>query len=266
MGTSPSVKTVDRLVRVLNCFSPEQPTWSLAEISAHLQVPKSTLHRFLVSLESHGILRRDPDDKRWRLGYRLVTWGELAADSTGLHDIALPIMRELARVTGETVLLTVYQDQEVVCIEKVETSHPVRLTLDVGTRHPPHAGASSKILMAYLPEEEVQAIILDKGLPKVCTNTITDPDELLVELALIRERGYAESFEETDAGAWGVATPIYGQNGDVVAAIGVVGPTLRFSDELARQYVELCRDAARRTTALFSTGVEPGNGKASHAG
>jgi len=262
---SPSVKTVDRMVSVLECFSLERPTWSLSEISDHLGIPKSTLHRFLASLESHGILRRDPEDKRWRLGYRLVTWGELAAESTGLRHISLPIMHDLMEQTGETIVLTVYQDQEVVCIEKVETSHPVRLTLDIGTHHPPHAGASSKILMAYLPQEKVQAIIDNQGLPKVCSNTITDPDDLMAELAKIREQGYAESFEETDPGAWGVATPIYGQNNDVVAAVGVVGPSLRFKDELAQRYVALCRDAAQQISTQLGTGIDRENGKESRA-
>lgn len=256
-NNSSSVKTVDRLVRILDCFSPERPTWSLAELSVHLGLPKSTLHRFLASLESHSILRRGLNDKRWRLGYRLIAWGEFAAQSTGLRHVARPIMRDLVAATGETVILTVYQGQEVVCIEKVETSHSVRMTLDVGTRRPPHAGASSKVLMAYLPEGEVQAIIRDRGLPEVCTNTITDPEELAAELARIRERGYAESREETDPGAWGVATPIHERSGNVVAAIGIAGPSSRFTDESAQQCVALCRNAARRISALLSTGVEP---------
>ena len=253
MSDPSPVKTVDRLVIVLNCFSSERPAWSLTDLSVHLKLPKSTLHRFLGSLESHGILRRNPDDKRWRLGYRLVTWGELAARSTGLRHVARPIMRQLVDITGETVVLTVYQDHEVVCIEKVETSHSVRLNFDIGTRHLPHAGASSKILTAHLPHDEVQALIRKKGLRPICTNTIVDADELVVELAKIRERGYAQSLEETDPGAWGVATPIYGRGGGVVAAVGIVGPSLRYTDELAQQYVALCRDASRRISALLGT-------------
>jgi IclR family KDG regulon transcriptional repressor len=256
MKLSTSVKTVDRLVSVLDCFSPERPTWSLAELSAHLDVPKSTLHRFLVSLEAHAILRRDPGDRRWRLGYRLAAWGELSTHSTGLRHIARPILRDLEAATGETALLTVYQAQAVVCIDKVEASHSVRMTLEVGARRAPHAGASSKVLMAYLPQEEVQAIIRDRGLPELCTNTITAPQELAVELAQIRARGYAESREETDPGAWGVATPVFGVNGDVMAAIGIAGPSSRFTDDLAWRYVTLCRDAARRISELLRTGVE----------
>ncbi len=256
MNNSSSVKTVDRLVRILDCFSPGQPTWSLAELSVHLGLPKSTLHRFLVSLESHGILRRDPSDKRWRLGYRISVWGSLAAESTGLRHIARPVMRDLVAATGETAILTTYHEHEVICIEKVETSHSVRMTLDVGTRRFPHAGASSKALMAYLPEEEIQAIIQDKGLPKLCTNTITDSDELVAELARIQERGYAMSCEETDQGAWGVATPIRGRESEVVAAIGVAGPSSRFTDELLQQYVALCRQAAYRISTLLNAGTD----------
>jgi DNA-binding IclR family transcriptional regulator len=165
-------------------------------------------------------------------------------------------MQDLADATGEMALLTVYQNQEVICIEKIETSHSVRLALDVGTRHPPHAGASSKILMAYLPQQEIRTIVEEKGLPKICTNTITDPDELLDELARIREQGYARSIEETDPGAWGVATPIYEREGDVVAAVGVAGPTLRFSEQLAQEYVSLCCQTAQRISALLRRGVE----------
>jgi DNA-binding IclR family transcriptional regulator len=75
MVRTSSVSTVDRLVKVVECFSGEKHTWSLAELSASLDLPKSTLHRFLISLETHSILRRDPADRLWRLGYRLVTWG-----------------------------------------------------------------------------------------------------------------------------------------------------------------------------------------------
>ncbi len=253
MSTSTSVKTVDRLVRIIDSFSPSRPAWTLTDLSDHLSLPKSTLHRFLCSLEAHGILRQDEESKQWRLGYRLFVWGHLAEQSTALHHIARPVMRDLVAQTGETALLTVYQAQEVVCVEKVESTHSVRLALDVGTRRPLHAGASSKVLMAYLPNEEIQRIVRDQGLPRLCVNTITERDELEAELDRIRERGYAQSIEETDQGAWGVATPIRDWNSQVVAAIGLAGPSSRFGEELAQRYVSCCEEAARRiSSALFA--------------
>lgn len=246
MVRTSSVATVDRLVQVVECFSGERRTWSLADLSASLDLPKSTLHRFLISMETHGILRRDPTDKLWRLGYRLVTWGQLAEGSTGLNDIARPIMEQIAAETGETVTLTVYEKQEVVCIDKIDARHSVRLALEVGDRRPPHAGASAKILMAYLSESEVEAIIRERGLPRLGVNTITDPQMLLVELGQIREQGFAQSIEETDPGAWGVATPVFGRRGDVVAALGIAGPSQRYSDEVARRFVGLCQEGCHR--------------------
>ncbi|MBN1314597.1 MAG: IclR family transcriptional regulator [Anaerolineales bacterium] len=246
-----SVKTVDRLVRVLDSFSSDKLTWSLADLSNHLDIPKSTLHRFLVSLEQHGILRRDPTDKSWRLGYRLVGWGSLAKSSTGLNDLARPFMRQIAKATGETVALTVYADKEVLCIEKIEALHSVRLALDVGGRRLPHAGASAKILMAFLSRDEIQDIIENSGLPKLGDNTITDPDELEAELEKIRTQGYAVSIEETDPGSWGVATPILDRNREIVAAIGVAGPIQRYSDSLLQQYLSECRKASQEISKLL---------------
>jgi DNA-binding IclR family transcriptional regulator len=241
-----SVAAVDRLVRILDAFSAERPAWSLADLSAHLQLPKSTLHRFLVSLETHDILRRNTDDRLWRPGYRLLSWGELADKTLGLNNLARPLMSQIAASTGEMVVLTVYSEQEAVCTEIIDTRYSVRLALEVGTRRPIHAGASSKILTAYLPETEVQEAIRDRGLPKLCTNTITKAEDLLAELAKIRELGYAQSIEETDPGAWGIATPIFDREGSMVGAIGIAGPIQRYSEDLARHYVTLCQEACQR--------------------
>jgi DNA-binding IclR family transcriptional regulator len=250
-----SVKTVDRLVEILNCFTRDRTGWSLSELSARLGLPKSTLHRFLVGLERHGIMRRNPGDARWRLGHQLFIWGSVAVESTGLRQIAAPVMRELADATGETVLLTEFYRDEVICIEKIETGHSVRLAQEIGAIRAPHAGASSKIIMAHLAEGDIDAIIRDRGLPKLCDRTITDPDELRIELQRIRERGYADSYEETDRGAWGIATPIRNWRNEVVAGLGIAGPTMRFSETEAQRYVQLCCAAAARISVLL--GADP---------
>jgi IclR family KDG regulon transcriptional repressor len=104
MSISTSVQTVDRLVRIIDSFSSSRRAWTLTDLSEHLDLPKSTLHRFLRSLEAHGILRQDDESKLWHLGYRLFVWGCLAEKSTALHDVARPIMRDLTADTGETTL------------------------------------------------------------------------------------------------------------------------------------------------------------------
>jgi DNA-binding IclR family transcriptional regulator len=131
------------------------------------------------------------------------------------------------------------------------------MTTQRGERREAHAGASSKILMAYLPEQEIAAIIREGGLPRLCTNTIVDPDQLRAELANIRECGYAESHEETDLGAWGIATPIRDQDGNVAAGAGIAGPSSRFTPELRQQWVVLCQQAAEQISAQLGGGIDP---------
>lgn len=252
MEHASQVKTVNRLVELLDCFTPEQSTWSLGELAARLGLPKSTLHRFLASLECHGILRRDESRQRWKLGYHLFVWASRAAESSNLREIARPVLRVLAESSGETAILTVYQDRQVICIDKCETNQSVRLKMDVGERRAPHAGASSKVLMAYLPPAEIRAIVRDSGLPRLCTKTITRQKDLEAELARIRERGYAESLEETDLGAWGIATPIRDWRRQVVGAVGLAGPTTRYNRGKARQYVSLCCQASGEISALLT--------------
>jgi DNA-binding IclR family transcriptional regulator len=255
MSKSPSVKSLERLTQVLDCFTFDRPGWSLTELSEHLNWPKGTTHRFLTALETHGILRRNRRDKTFKLGYKLYVWGNLAAESMALRHVAHSVMQDLVTHTGETALLTIYHDQEVVCIDKIETQQPVRMTLQVGHRGLPHAGASRKVLMAYLPQAEIEAIIRDKGLPRLSTNTITGRDELLEELARIRELGFAHSCEETDLGARGIAVPIFDPTGQVVGSVGIAGPHSRFTEALAPAYTANVREAAQQISHLLGAGA-----------
>lgn len=247
-----TVKTIDRLVEILDYFATGHDSLSLAELSAYLNMPKSTLHRFLISLEVHGILRREEESRRWRLGYHLITWGGAAGESNSLRDVAHPVLLELVERVGETAILTVYHDHMVVCIDLVETSHPIRLKMAVGEQRAAHAGASSKAIMAYLPDAVIEEIVREKGLAKVCTNTITSLQQLKLELRQIRERGYATSLEETDPDAWGVATPIYDRKGKVVGAVGLAGPTTRYNKDKLKTYEEACRRAAQEISSRLS--------------
>jgi DNA-binding IclR family transcriptional regulator len=114
--------------------------------------------------------------------------------------------------------------------------------------------------MAYLPRAEREAIIRRRGLPALCPNTITDADRLEAELDQIRRQGYALSIEETDPGAWGIATPVWDRHGVVVAAIGVAGPIQRYSEALCQSYVELCREACQQLSAHLGAQVTSPNG------
>jgi len=230
-GEMSAVRTVNRITDILNCFSRAEPLLSLTAISDRLKLPKSTTHRLLTALEIQGFLTRDASGRGYRLGYQLLYWGMLAQMTLDLRQEALPSLRSLSEATGETAILSVRDGNAGVCLEMVESEQPVRLAMRVGQRTMLHAGASSKVLWAFLPDAEVKQILDEIKLVPLLPNTITDRDKMLQELADIRARGYATSFEETDPGAMGIAAPVYDHTGRAVAGIGIAAPLSRFPPE-----------------------------------
>jgi len=244
-----AVRTVNRISDILNCFTCEQPLLNLTTISNTLNLPKSTCHRLLTALEAQGFLARDTAGRGYRLGYQLLYWGMVAQTTLDLRNEALPSLQALCETTGETAILSIRDGNVGICLAMVESSQSVRLTMQVGRRIMLHAGASSKVLWAFLPEPEIRQILAEIELSPVQVNTITDREQLLLELGRIRERGYAVSFEETDAGAMGIAAPVYDHAGQPIAGIGIAAPLSRFPAERVSVMAPAVVDAARALSA-----------------
>jgi DNA-binding IclR family transcriptional regulator len=214
-------------------------------------MPVSTLHRIITVLRKHGLVTQDSQSKKYRLGYGAIDLGRRAMSGFSIRQIAAPFMRRLAEQTGETVVLTVVNDthDRAVCIERIESRHDLRLHLEVGGQSYLHAGASSKVLLAYFSPEELTNVVRSVGLPSLAPNTIRDLSALEEELRKVREQGYAFSKEETESGAWGVAAPILDPEGRAIAAIGLAAPTSRHSDDTQRRFVAIIQEAGREIAA-----------------
>jgi len=231
-------RAINRLCDILNSFTGSQPVLTLTEISQRIDLPKSTTHRFLEALVSQGLLYSE-NGRGYHLGPQLIHWGMLAQASIDLRNLALPVLSTLMEATGETAILSVRFGSAGVWLEMIESRHPVRLAIRIGERLPLHAGASSKVLWAFLPQPEIESLLQQVELVPLEKNTITGPQAMRAELAEIRQRGYATSFEETDRGAMGVAAPVYDHAGKLVAGIGIAAPVTRVSPE---QVPEVARD------------------------
>jgi DNA-binding IclR family transcriptional regulator len=131
-------------------------------------------------------------------------------------------------------------------IEMVESRQPVRLAIRVGEPLHLHAGASAKVLWAFLPDSEIERILNGIKLIQLKPNTITSVEDMRAELKAIRQRGYAVSYEETDFGAMGIAAPIYDHMGRPVAGLGIAAPVTRVPpervEELAQQVLASSRE------------------------
>ena len=255
MATESAGRSIIRVADVLNCFSVEEPVHNLTAISKRLGLPKSTTHRLLTTLLSQGFLMRDVHERGFQLGYQLLHWGMVAQASLDLRTEALPILRVLSKSIDETAILTVRDGMRGLYLEIVESNQPVRLTMQVGQRLRLHAGASSKVLLAFLPEAEIEQIMSNIELLSFTPYTITDPDLLRAELLAIRQRGYATSFEETDHGAMGIAAPVYDRAGKAVAGIGIAAPLTRIPPERVPEVAPRVMEAGHQLSARLGAPV-----------
>ena len=140
-----------------------------------------------------------------------------------------------------------------VCLEKVDGTHALRVSYELGETYPLHAGATGKAILAHLGADERQAVIHDVGLPRFTGTTITSAAELKKELDKIRKLGYAESHGETVEGTHGIAAPIFSPSGRIVGSIGVSVPKLRAEEENRQRLIRLVVDAAKRITEGLAT-------------
>jgi DNA-binding IclR family transcriptional regulator len=238
-----------RIAEILDCFTVEDPVHNLTEISKRVGLAKSTTHRLIATLVGQGFLMRDASGRGYQLGYHMLRWGMVAQASLDLRAEALPILRELCKTVEETSLVTIRNGTRGLYLDIVESNRPVRLAMRAGQLLHLHAGASSKVLLAFLPETEIQQILSGLELVRLAPNTITEPEALREELRTIRQRGYSTSFEETDIGAMGIASPVYDHSGKPIAGIGIAAPLTRIPPEQVPDVAVPIVDAARRLSS-----------------
>ena len=255
--SGPGFQVLDRTFGILEVFTESQPEWSTTEVARVLGLPVPTVHRILAALKRLGYVSQRADTRRFRLGLAALSLGERARALDDLRPVAISELRQLAEATGETALLTVLSParDRSVCLERVETSQPLRLSVQPGRQLPLHAGASQKALLAFMPADEIGRLIA-QPLERCCTATITTRPALRRELTMIRARGWARSYEETNVGVWGVAVPVLSAS-DVVCAVGIAGPSARLSVGRVGRDVGLTHEAAAAIARSLGLSVPP---------
>jgi len=227
---SESVRAVERALDVLLCFSQEAPVLSLSRIAEQLDMPKSTIHRYLATLETSRFVRRDEVTGLYHLGYRFLEMASLVLQDADLEKWAQPHLDRLSVECGETVDLAVLDGPQVVYLQVIESPHRVKIAAAAGQRLPAFCTASGKAFLAYLPGEQVR-LILEQGMPAYTENTRVSPADLDHDLQVTRERGFALSEQEYERDINAVAAPILDAQGCPVAVIAIAGPAYRLSHE-----------------------------------
>ena len=221
-----NVRAVERALQILGCFDEKHPERGVSEIAQAVGLHKATTHRIVTTLVSYGYLQRADDGQRYRLGMALASLGFLVLRRTDVRREAMPIMTELASRLDETCDLSVYNRGEVYFVEVVQGSRALTVAAAVGRSLPIHATASGKVILAFVPEAELEAA-LDEPLVAHTHRTIMRPAELRRQLEVVRAQGFAVDDEELDLGVRAVSAPVRDRDGNVIGALSVTCPTSR---------------------------------------
>lgn len=229
----------------------------VSEISREIGLSKTAVYNILGTFEARRMVNRDPATSRYRLGWRVYELGAELLRHNELAPIARPLLRELAQETGETVLFGIFDHMGVTYVDRVESHRSIRMVAAPGRQAPLHATASGKLLLAYQPAEVIEAI-LDSDLKQHTPETITDPQRLRSELALIADRGYAECIREHEAEICSISVAVRDYSGDVAAALTLAAPATRFAETERQAALKVLVRIAGELSAQLGARAEGG--------
>jgi len=221
-----SLKSLTKVVRVLDVFSTVDRALSLADIGQRTGFPKSTAHRLLAAMREAGLLDQDRERDRYRLGMKLFELGNIVLANMDLHREARPFVDALTRQSGQAVHLAVFDGHRALVIHRADASPEKGQPTALIEQAPVHCTSVGKAILAFQTPATIDRVI-SAGLLRFTDATITDPEQLRAQLAEIRERGYAQDEGEHQPGVRCVAAPIRDQSGRVVAGISITGPFWR---------------------------------------
>ena len=249
------VQTIERVSLILDMVGQTSQGMSIRDLSAGLILPKGTIHRLLSSLSYFGYIRQDPETKIYFLGLKLMALNAQLSNQLDFRKVAEPILRDLADLTKLAANLVIIDRNEIVFIDKVETQRPVgglKMASRVGSRNPVHTCAVGKVLLCHMPEEEVDRILAETGLPRRTPNTITSASRFKAHLKIVQGQGYAVDDEENEQGIRCLAAPVFDGRGTAVAAVSVAGPAFLLTPELLQGMIrkEVTRAAAEISRRL----------------
>ena len=252
-----SVKSLFKMLEVLEAFSSTEPELSVVEIARRTGLPRTTVHRIVDSLRSVGFLEQDASRDRYRLGLKLFELGGSALMNLPLYREAPPFVDTLAKLSGEDVHLCIFDGAQMVFVNRrsqiAPRPHNTVITMEAS---PCHSTGVGKAALAFQSEVVIDRVIR-AGLPRFTPNTIVEPKRLKADLAEIRTRGYSIDDCEHEPDLRCVGAPIRNSVGRVFAAVSVSGPTKRVTSD---RVPELARIVITHAELLsIRLGYDPGS-------
>jgi IclR family acetate operon transcriptional repressor len=250
------VQSVDRALSIIETLAEDDEGYRLSDLAVRTGLSTSTVHRLLATLEGRRFVQFDRAESKWHVGARSFTVGATFARRRNFTAQAVPYLRKLRDLTRETANLAVVDDEFIVVLTRMESREIMRSLTKVGGRVAMVASGVGKAVLATYSDEDVSAIIRHHGMPRLTEKSIVRPGELFKELAKVRRQGFAIDDEEASMGLRCVASVVYNDCGEPLAAISVSGLTSRLTDDRLPTLGEAVREVAAELTAALG-GVMP---------
>jgi IclR family acetate operon transcriptional repressor len=242
------VQSLTRGLSILECLALAEGGLTLTDIGQRVVLPPSTVHRLLATLEKMGYVYQAGELGRWYVGLQAFTVGSSFLSSRDFVAQSNPYMRRLMDQSGETVNLAILDGTEAVFVDQVQCREMMRTIVKLGSRAPMHASGVGKAMFASLPDDQIDAILKVRGLPRITGNTITAPETMWASVRVIRQRGWSFDDEEHAIGTRCVGAPIYDEHGETLGAISLAGPSSRLPDDRIKQLGPLVAHTAEELT------------------
>ncbi|WP_199435510.1 IclR family transcriptional regulator [Qaidamihabitans albus] len=237
-------ETADRVADVLLLFAQADRPLGVSEIARSLSLSKAVVHRILQSLTSRSLTRVAPGNSTYILGPAAATLSMKAWSQLDLRSLASPILRRLRDATRETTTLSVLVGYQRIYLDQFESPQEVKMVVELGPRFPLHSGASSRAILAHLPE----SFVADEVRQLQERDPALDVADYRRRLEAIRRKGYGVSRNERGTGAASIAAPFFDAAGNVLGSISSSGPMFRYGEEGREDHVQLVIHAARDIT------------------
>lgn len=245
-----SSKTVSKALSILDVFTPDRPAWGLRDIARELNMSHTIVHRILKTFEEEGYIFQNPDTNKYELGIKFIQLSNIVEEHLKISDLIHPIMKSIAVETGESVVLTVIDNEEGLFVKIVESERQVRFAESVGKRSPLYIGASHKVILAHLPDE-IQEKIINQGILNQAPQ-IESKEILLERLEFIRKQGWLYTAGETINDVAAISIPVFDHKKNILGSISVAGPKYRFTEEQAARVLPVLTEYYDKIDDIFS--------------
>jgi len=239
------VQSLDRGLAVIRCFSSEHPSLTLSEVAERTGLTRAAARRFLLTLQELGYV--GSSGRQFSLRPRVLALGYAYLSSFSVAQIAQPHLEDLTEELHESCSVSVLDGDDIVYVARASANRIMTIALTVGTRLPPYPTSMGRVLLAALPEADLDAHLSRARLRKLTEHTVDDPGQLRAILADVRAKGWAAVDQELEAGVRSIAVPIRDSSGRVVAAINASAHAARVPMRtLEKQFLPRLLDAAEQ--------------------